>query len=137
MDEIDTPLVKKGKATELSEKIAEVLYKLRTDRKLSQSDFADRLGVSFQQYQKYEKGRDRLSMEKAILLCAHLGLPLTVFMDDVSLIAGFGESEQEGFSSSSSSHSSEENELLKIFAAVPKKSKAQFLETVRQLAKMA
>lgn len=129
--------VKKGKATELSQKVAEVLVGLRDNRKMSQRDFADQIGVSFQQYQKYEKGRDRLSLEKAMLLCKHLGLPLTVFMDDLSeMDYGFAETEQTGFSSGPSM-TDDEKELLALFARVPKKNKQAFLETIRQLAKMA
>jgi len=138
MTDTEKPTIKKGKATELSQRVAEVLAELRDARNLSQRDFADSIGVSFQQYQKYEKGRDRLSLEKAMLLCTHLGLPLTVFMEGVSQSAGFGETEQEGFGTAPVvSQTAEEKELLALFARVPKKNKAQFLETVRQLAKMA
>lgn len=129
---------KKGKATELSFKVAEILAELRGAHNLSQREFAESIGVSFQQYQKYEKGRDRLSLEKAMLLCNHLGLPLTVFMEGITITSGFGESEQEGFGPQPVTVTgAEEKELLELFARVPKKNKQQFLETVRQLAKMA
>jgi transcriptional regulator with XRE-family HTH domain len=122
---------KKGKATELSQDIAGKLVTLRDKHQMSQRDFADRIGVSFQQYQKYEKGKDRLSLERAIMLCKHLGMSLSFFAEEVSF--GFAESEQQGFSSK---HSTEEQELLDLFARVPKKNKENFLAAVRQLIKM-
>jgi len=127
------PAVKKGKATELSHKVADVLVSLRQNRQMSQRAFAEHIGVSFQQYQKYEKGRDRLSLEKAILLCAKLGLPLSVFMDDDTVPQGFAETSQTGFGKALNADT---EELLEIYATVPKKAKQDFLETVRQLAKM-
>lgn len=140
MQEVEKIIVKKGKATELSQKVAEVLSALRNARGLSQRDVADRLGVSFQQYQKYEKGRDRLSLEKAILLCAHMSVPLTIFMEGIVSLGGFAETEQEGFSVPPAPKpplTAEEKELLTLFARVPKKNRQNFLETVRQLLKMA
>lgn len=128
------PIIKKGKATELSQKVAEILVNLRDDRHMSQREFADSIGVSFQQYQKYEKGRDRLSLERAILLCSHLNLPLDVFKEGV-MANGFAETEQEGFASKAP-QTAEERELLELFAQIPKKNKKNFLEAVRQLAKM-
>lgn len=128
------PSAKKGKATELSQKIANKLVELREQFNMSQRDFAERIGVSFQQYQKYEKGKDRLSMERAVLLCSALGLSLNIFGDDKP-VYGFAETEQAGFGSSSLSTA--EQELLDIYASVPKKNKENFLNTVRQLAKMA
>lgn len=127
---------KKGKATELSQKVADVLVGLRQARQLSQRAFAEHIGVSFQQYQKYEKGRDRLSLEKALLLCHELGLPLTVFSLDGDKAAGFAETEQDSFGSSASVLGDQERELLAVFATIPKGSKKDFLETVKQLAKM-
>lgn len=158
-----TVIARKGKATELSRKVADVLMNLRRARQMSQRAFADHIGVSFQQYQKYEKGRDRLSLEKAMMLCQELELPLGVFMlgdeeNETQVIDiqgyGFSETAQQGFASSrmetakrtadpakSAAHlvtvlAQDEKELLAIFARIPKKSRQDFLETVRQLAKM-
>lgn len=137
---------KKGKATELSQKVAEVLMALRQARQMSQRAFAEHIGVSFQQYQKYEKGRDRLSLEKAMLLCAELDLPLSVFMDDEATDEsgasfGFAESEQQPFGAASAQKSGKsldhhEKQVLEIFAQIPAESRNDFLETLRQLAKM-
>jgi transcriptional regulator with XRE-family HTH domain len=133
MQEEFKTVVKKGKATELSHKVAGILERLRLKNRMSQTDFAERIGVSFQQYQKYEKGRDRLSLEKAILLCSDLNLSLDIFKDDIE---GFAEDQQAAFSAKPSL-SDDEQELLDLFARIPKKNKQTFLDTVRQLAKLA
>ena len=140
MTEEVTP-AKKGKATELSQEIADILMSLRERYQMSQRDFADRIGVSFQQYQKYEKGKDRLSLERAMLLCRKLGLSLNIFSGAVTEISyGFAESEQEGLGPEvimAHKISPAEQELLDIFSSLPKKKKENFLNAVRQLAKMA
>jgi len=127
--------VKKGKATERSLDIAQILVDLRDRMQMSQRDFADRIGVSFQQYQKYEKGKDRLSLERGLALCEALKIPLSIFESPSKGTYGFAESEQAGFGPSPLS--AEEQELLDLFARVPKKNKENFLAAVRQLVKMA
>lgn len=137
MVEDSKTVIKKGKATELTQKVAEILMELRQKRDASQRHFAEILGVSFQQYQKYEKGKDRLSLEKAMVLCASLGLSLDIFSNSLSqYTGGFGESEQAAFSSRPEP-SPEEGELLVLYHKVPKKARQDFLETMRGMAKMA
>jgi transcriptional regulator with XRE-family HTH domain len=41
---------------------------IRTDREMSQNELAERLGVSFQQVQKYEKGVNRVTLSRSILI---------------------------------------------------------------------
>jgi transcriptional regulator with XRE-family HTH domain len=129
-----TQLIKKGKATERSEHVASKLVELRHAMGKSQREFAEQIGVSFQQYQKYEKAKDRLSLEKAITLCEKIGISLDVF--DGIAVPGFAEGGQEPFGAAPCL-SEEEKEILAIFHSIPKKARANFLETVRQLGKMA
>ena len=56
-----------------------VLRDLRTARGLSQSDLAVRLGLSFQQVQKYERGANRISASKLFELAQILGEDPAVF----------------------------------------------------------
>lgn len=137
-DENKTP-VKKGKATEISHTVAEVLLALRQDRDMSQRAFAEHIGVSFQQYQKYEKAKDRLSLERAIMLCSELGIPLDIFMPADEAVHGFSETTQAPFgkAGNAKSISADEQELLDLYTRIPKKARQNFLETVRQMAKMA
>jgi transcriptional regulator with XRE-family HTH domain len=56
---------------------------MRIDRGLSQGQLADKLGVSFQQVQKYEKGANRIGLARAIVVCRILDA-------DISELAGTG-----------------------------------------------
>jgi len=48
----------------------------RTARGLSQEALGEKLGVSFQQVQKYEKGVNRVSAARLFEICKALKLPL-------------------------------------------------------------
>ncbi len=134
--QISENTVKKGKATDLSKDIAEILVQYRRRKHLSQRYIADLIGVSFQQYQKYEKGKDRLSLERAILMCERLGIPLTIFTgDETGLASGFAETGQAAYGVSTNL-TKEEEDLLTIFRQVPNKSKKDFVEMVKPIAKI-
>src|SRR6201987_4922644 len=47
---------------------------LRVSRGLSQSDLADKIGVTFQQVQKYEKGANRVGASRLSQIAAVLGI---------------------------------------------------------------
>jgi transcriptional regulator with XRE-family HTH domain len=55
------------------------MRELRRARGLTQSEIADALDVTFQQVQKYEKGVNRVSASKLLLLAQFFGKPITVF----------------------------------------------------------
>ncbi|MDR3511925.1 MAG: helix-turn-helix transcriptional regulator [Caulobacteraceae bacterium] len=56
---------------------------LRRERKLTQADFARALGVTFQQIQKYELGRNRVSASRLYDMAFVLNVPLAVFFEDL------------------------------------------------------
>jgi len=56
--------------------IGSQLRKLRKDRGLTQPNLANGIGVTFQQIQKYESGKNRISLSTAIALCNSMELPL-------------------------------------------------------------
>src|ERR1700688_5018286 len=55
----------------------------RVEQKMSQSELADLLGVSFQQVQKYEKGVNRVGAARLQQVATALDVPVTFFFDDV------------------------------------------------------
>jgi transcriptional regulator with XRE-family HTH domain len=59
--------------------IAHRLRALRLERGLSQNTIARQSGVSFQQFQKYEKGDNRISAGRLQRIAGALGIPITVF----------------------------------------------------------
>ena len=53
----------------------------RQELGLSQTAVAERLGVTFQQVQKYERGMNRISASRLHDLCEILGVPIEYFFD--------------------------------------------------------
>jgi transcriptional regulator with XRE-family HTH domain len=54
----------------------------RVEQRLSQSDLGEKLGLSFQQIQKYEKGANRVGASRLQQIATALDVPVTFFYDD-------------------------------------------------------
>jgi transcriptional regulator with XRE-family HTH domain len=70
---------------------AEVGKRVRTFRMqkgLSQTELATKIGVSFQQIQKYEKGTNRISSGRLEAIAAALGQPVTVLLPSMDRVNG-------------------------------------------------
>jgi transcriptional regulator with XRE-family HTH domain len=57
----------------------------RLENRLSQTELADRIGVTFQQVQKYEKGVNRIGAGRLQRISEALGVPITFFFGNQSL----------------------------------------------------
>jgi transcriptional regulator with XRE-family HTH domain len=55
--------------TNIESDIGNRIRAYRLDRKLSQGELGDQLGISFQQIQKYEKGTNRISAGRLMEIC--------------------------------------------------------------------
>ena len=53
----------------------------RVEQKISQAELGDKLGVSFQQVQKYEKGVNRVSASRLQQACNVLQVPVQFFFE--------------------------------------------------------
>src|SRR5450432_2678200 len=53
----------------------------RVEQKISQAELGDKLGVSFQQVQKYEKGVNRVGAARLQQIANALDVPVTFFYD--------------------------------------------------------
>jgi transcriptional regulator with XRE-family HTH domain len=53
----------------------------RVEQRISQSDLGEKLGVSFQQVQKYEKGVNRVGAARLQQIANALDVPVTFFYD--------------------------------------------------------
>lgn len=53
----------------------------RVEQKISQQELGDKLGVSFQQVQKYEKGVNRVGAARLQQIATALDVPVTFFYD--------------------------------------------------------
>ncbi|MEM1391273.1 MAG: helix-turn-helix transcriptional regulator [Pseudomonadota bacterium] len=60
----------------------------RRDLKLTQEQLGEKLGLTFQQVQKYEKGVNRVSAGRLFELSSVLGVPITYFYEGVSEMVG-------------------------------------------------
>src|SRR6202045_5029466 len=57
----------------------------RVEQHISQAELGDKLGVSFQQVQKYEKGVNRVGAARLQQVATALDVPVTFFFDDDGL----------------------------------------------------
>lgn len=57
---------------------------LRMTRKMTQTDLADKIGVSFQQLQKYERGANRISASRLWRIAVALEAPMTYFFEGIT-----------------------------------------------------
>ena len=63
-------------AVEIDKKVGIAIRDLRLSRGLPREVFAKQLGVSHQQFMKYENGVNRLSLGRLVVICALLNVSL-------------------------------------------------------------
>jgi transcriptional regulator with XRE-family HTH domain len=74
-------------ATDIDVVIGARIRAVRLDRGLSQSDVADAIGITFQQLQKYETGKNRIAAATLVQISEAVDVALTELLpalDDVS-----------------------------------------------------
>jgi len=91
------------------------IRRYRESAGLSQSDLGERLGVSYQQIQKYERGVNRMSVDTLVKLARFLGQPLSAFVD----ADGKGGAVSEPRPDYGTPASKEERELLRAWRELP------------------
>lgn len=64
---------------------------LRQKRNISQTELADKIGVTFQQVQKYEKGTNRVSASRLVQIAGVFGVPVATLFDGVENSPGDGD----------------------------------------------
>jgi transcriptional regulator with XRE-family HTH domain len=67
------------------EHIGQKLRERRTAAKISQTVLGKAIGVSFQQIQKFEAGRNKMSAGQLWLLCRFLDVPITSILEGAGL----------------------------------------------------
>lgn len=60
--------------TDVDKAIGAHIREFRKANRLSQSKLAEKLNVTFQQVQKYENGKNRVSVSSFIVICKTLGI---------------------------------------------------------------
>lgn len=71
------------------------LREFREAKRLSQTDLASALGITFQQVQKYENGHNRISASRLHAAACFLKVPVSDFFEGLDDIAPKGLSESE------------------------------------------
>lgn len=66
----------------IDKKIGLKIRRIRKNWGLSQIDLAERIGLSFQQIQKYEKGSTRISVMRLQQISEALGINITTFFEE-------------------------------------------------------
>lgn len=132
---------KKGRAQEIDQYIGERLKLFRKQNRLTQEDLAEMLGISFQQVQKYENGKNRISFGRLYELSTYLKMPLedfiSGFVPDPAAVGGLSDNPQEGIDGQPMNLISqkETDELLKVYYSLEDpKLRKNLLKLVRSMA---
>ncbi len=67
--------------TQIEKKLGEKIKKLRKGWGMSQIELAEKVGLSFQQIQKYEKGVTKVSVQRLQQISDALGVHITYFFE--------------------------------------------------------
>jgi len=67
--------------TDIDRIVSERIYARRMELQMSQPELADRVGVTFQQVQKYENGRNRVSAGRLYEIARALGVTIQYFYE--------------------------------------------------------
>lgn len=112
----------KGRASELDVFLGKQLRAARLTKNMSQEKLADQLGITFQQIQKYERGKNRISAARLFELSKIFNVPVTYFYDSLEKKGkpafGFSEQEQEEFAVDDKLESKETYDLIRVYYSI-------------------
>ncbi len=109
---------------------------------MSQEKLGEKLGLTFQQIQKYEKGANRIGASRLFQIAQILGVPVQFFFDDMAagtnpLDEGFGEAESTPFVMDFV-NSSEGLQLNRAFTSISdSKVRKRLLDLIKSLSEEA
>lgn len=115
--------------TEIDGRIAERMKFLRVSKNMSQTDIAKPMGITFQQYQKYEKSINRISAARLITFLEIVNVDMNDFLRD---IVDVEDREHAVFSSLSDI----EIKILREFSELPEIAKKEALNVIRSFKKI-
>ncbi len=102
----------------------------RTEAGLSQQALAERLGITFQQVQKYEKGANRIAASRLVSSAAAVDRPSSYFLDDAKEAAAASKP-----SRAESAGSAEHISMAALFAAIDNsRVRRRVIELLRTIA---
>ncbi len=96
---------------------------------MSQTELAEKIGVAFQQLQKYETGANRIGASRLALIASALGVPITFFFEELTPAS---QSAGEDDAMMIALRNPMTVELVKAFVAVPDPTfRRRFLDLLR------
>lgn len=101
----------------------------RQSLKLTQTQLADRIGVTFQQVQKYENGANRVSAARLWSISEVLEVPITFFFEGAGS-DGSGENQRR----TDAFGSRDAIELMDLYTRLPRAQKVAVLSFLRSVA---
>ena len=78
-----TPKTKISKIHPIDARVGQRIREIRKSMEMTQSDLAKKIGVRFQQVQKYEAGANRVSASKLWMIAEVLGVRVEDFFEGV------------------------------------------------------
>jgi len=116
----------------MSKDIGALIREMRKSSGMSQMKLADRIGVSYQQVQKYEKGASKLSVPRLIQIAEVFSVPPITFINATKSEVKVAEK-----SAAYSNMTDDEVKLLMLYRRLGrKKLKEGFVEMLRDLVRM-
>lgn len=117
--------------------VGQQIRRRRKELRITQDGLAARLGLTFQQIQKYEKGANRVSASRLWEISHHLDVPVTFFFDGAPGGAG-GDAETSGETPSAEAlwaflNSETGLEFAMAFLSLPPSISAQILDLMASI----
>ena len=116
------------------------LKQIRTLRRLSQTDVARKLNLSFQQIQKYETGMNRVSASRLWDISEALSVPVAFFFEGMDAVASqpdIVEADASGAVPADILADKEALELVRSYYAIPENQRRRLFELARVLSDVA
>jgi transcriptional regulator with XRE-family HTH domain len=119
------------KAAKDTSYIGTLIRDMRKAAGMSQMRLAEKIGVSYQQVQKYEKGASQLNISRLLQIAEAFGVPVGTFLGD-------GETEAAQIKPQYSSLSEDEAKLVMLFRRLKrKKLRDGFIEMLRDIVRLS
>ena len=110
----------KSYLTDTDKTIAKRIKLRRIMLKMSQSDLAKSCGISFQQIQKYEACKNKISCARLFQISQTLKVPVEFFFDDI-------------FGKPNKLYKTESLELLNLYCKLPNNNKSMVMNLIKHI----
>ncbi|MBN8520326.1 MAG: helix-turn-helix transcriptional regulator [Alphaproteobacteria bacterium] len=108
---------KKGKSGDVDIVIGRNISFVRKQKNITQEELAKKLGITFQQIQKYENGKNRVSASNLMTISKILDVPLTCFFSEMLNVEDLSKSQ-----SVPNLFSSDTLKILRLLEAIKNKN---------------